>query len=139
MQAVFGILSWLDHLSVDHVKVLREVILQFFTFRLHSSRPCYGVLRCLDGLVSLIVRTRTEDRVVEPLEFVEEASLVGEDGNPCLSPRFGGFNYLLGSALVCWVAVNGRTRVRSWSASSKSLSRTDTVFSSADLFMYLPK
>ena len=47
-------------------------------------------------MVPLIVGAGTEDRLVQRLEFIEEASLVREDGDPSFAPCFGGFNDLLG-------------------------------------------
>jgi hypothetical protein len=61
-----------------------------------------------------------------------------EDSNPGVLPGFGRFDNLGGSDLLL-ERFGAHTRVSKWSASSKSLSSTETCFSSALRFIYLPK
>ena len=43
LQTVLGILGGLDHLSVYHAHVLRQITLELFALTLHASCPCYGM------------------------------------------------------------------------------------------------
>ena len=97
LDAVFGVLSGLDHLSVDHADVLGQIVLQFLTLASHARCTSYGMLGGFDRLVALVVGSCTDNRLVKALELVEEASLVSEDGVPCFPPCSGGLNDLADS------------------------------------------
>lgn len=94
VQAVFGILSHVNDAGVDLANIVGEIPLQFLTFRFVARGTGQGFWIGLGCFVAMVVSPRAEDRLIERLEFGEDASLVSENGYPGLFPGLGRVNDL---------------------------------------------
>lgn len=141
MEAVFGTLSRLDQPLFHFGQVVRQISLQLLILVLDAVGSADNMVWCLSRDVALVIVAGPHDWGIKGCKLVEDTVLMGQDGNPRLSPCFGGLDDL---GTVRRLPLHQRakcrhTLVNNRSASSKSFKRTEICCSSALLLMYLPK
>jgi ABC-type microcin C transport system permease subunit YejE len=86
VKTVLGTLCWPDQPLFHLAQVFGEISFQVGVLVLDSARSAQDMFGCLDGYMALVIVARANDWDVENLEFLKEAMLMGQNGDPRFSP-----------------------------------------------------